>query len=199
MKVLKTIGFWFIQCTWGFLSTFVGAIIILVLLIAGKKPHRVGPVIYIEVGKYWGGLELGGFFICCEHSSDHTKYHEAGHALQNLIFGPLSIFLIGIPSATRYWLRKFKTHLTKSLFNLFFLLGALIITTGLACVTGLVLHIKWLTIAIEILRLYFLLISIWLTLFEIPKYDLGYVNYDSIWFEGSATKWGTKVFYGKIK
>jgi hypothetical protein len=29
---------------------------------------------------------------------------------------------------------------------------------------------------------------------EIKKYDKGYVDYDDIWFEGQATRWGTKVF-----
>ena len=61
----------------------------------------------------------------------------------------------------------------------------------------LIFHIKWLTILIEILRIYFSLISIWLTTTEIPKYDNNkFVNYDEIWFEGQATAWGTKV-YGK--
>lgn len=195
MKVLKTIGFWFVQCTWGFIMTSIGAVVILALLIAGKKPQHIGPVVYIQVGKNWGGLELGGFFICCENSSDHIKYHECGHAIQNMIFGPLFPFIVAIPSATRYWLRKFKSHLTKSLFNLVYLISALALTTGFACITGLWLHIKWLTIVIEVFRLYFLMISIWMSAIEIHKYDKGYVDYDAIWFERQATKWGTKIFY----
>ena len=186
--------FWAIQCTWGIIMTLIGAIAVLGLIIAGKKPHRLGPVIYIEVGKSWGGVELGGFFICSENSPMSTKYHECGHALQNLIWGPLFPFIIAIPSATRYWLREFKTHLTKSLFNLFYLLIALVVTTGLACITGAWLHIKWLTIVIECLRMYFLLVSIWMSTIEIRKYDKGYVDYDAIWFEGQATRWGTKIF-----
>lgn len=194
MKVLKTIGFWFVQCTWGFIMTFIGAIAVLSLMIVGKKPHHIGPVVYVQVGKSWGGVELGGFFLCCENLPKSTMYHECGHALQNMIFGPLFPFIVAIPSATRYWLREFNTHLGKSVFNLIYLTCALILTTGLACITGLWLHIKWLTIAIEILRLYFLIISIWLSAIEIKRYDNGYVDYDSIWFEGQATKWGNKIF-----
>jgi hypothetical protein len=36
------------------------------------------------------------------------------------------------------------------------------------------------------------MVTIWLHLIEIPKYDYGYVSYDSIWFEGQATNWGTE-------
>lgn len=194
MKVFKTVNFWLVQCTWGIVMTFIGAVATLALIITGHKPKHIGPVVYIEVGKNWGGLELGGFFLCDKNSGDSVKYHECGHSLQNMILGPLFPFLVAIPSATRYWLREFKSHLTKSLFNLIYLLSAIIITTSLACITGLLLHIKWLTIAIEVLRIYFLLVSIWMSAIEIRKYDHGYVDYDAIWFEGQATKWGNEFF-----
>ena len=155
MKVLKTIGFWLVQCAWGFIMTFIGAVVALGCIIAGKKPKHIGPIIYIPVGNDWGGVSLGGFFFCETKEPKYTLYHECGHALQNMIWGPLFPFVIAIPSAIRYWLRKFKTHLTKSLFNLVYLICALILTTGLACITGPILHIKWLTISIEILRIYF--------------------------------------------
>ena len=194
MKVLKTIGFWLAQCTWGFVMTFIGAIVTLVSMICGNKPHRIGSVIYTQIGYGWGGLELGGFFICAKDASDHTKFHECGHAIQNIIFGPLYPILIWFPSAIRYWLRKFDTRLGKSLFNLFYLLISLIITTGLACLTALVFHIRWLTIIFEVFRIYFLIVSLWLSGFEIKRYDKGYVPYDKIWFEGQASKLGKKFF-----
>lgn len=194
MKTLKTFGFWLVQCTWGFIMTFIGAIVALTLIIAGKKPKHIGPVVYIETGRNWGGITLGGFFFCGENSGSDIKYHEAGHTIQNMIFGPLFPFLIGFPSLIRCWLREHNSRLKKSLFNLFYLLTTLIITTGLACITGAWLHIKWLTIVIEVLRLYFLLVSIWLSAIEIKKYDKGYVEYDAIWFEGQATKIGNKIF-----
>lgn len=196
-KVLSYIVYWLIQCTWGLIMTLIGAVVALALLITGHKPKHLGPTIYFEVGENWGGLELGGFFLCCKNSSMETKYHECGHGLQNLIWGPLMPFIICIPSAARYWLRTMPTRMKKSLFNLFFLLGSLVITTGLACFTGGLFHWHWATIIIEVFRIYFALVSIWLTLFEIPKYDKGYVDYDSIWFEGQATKWGKEKYEKK--
>lgn len=195
-KVLSYIVFWLIQCTWGVIMTTIGAVAALVLIIAGHKPKTMGPMVYFQVGMGWGGIELGGFFICSKTCDVDTKYHEGGHGLQNLIWGPLMPFVVCIPSATRYWLREMPTRLKKGLFNLYFLLTALVVTTGLACFTALVLHSTVLTIFAEILRVYFCIVSIWLTVFEIPKYDKGYVDYDAIWFEGQATEWGTKV-YGK--
>ena len=194
MKILKTIGFWLIQCTWGFIMTFIGAITALALILAGKKPQHMGPIIYIETGHNWGGINLGGFFFCDAEVKLDTKFHEVGHAVQNMIFGPLFPFLIGFPSLIRYWLRTFDCRLKKSLFNLFYLFAALILTTGLACITGPLLPgLKTLTIVIEIIRLYFLIVSIWLSAIEIKKYDKGYVEYDAIWFERQATKIGNKI------
>ena len=197
-KTLSYIVYWLIQCTWGLPMTLIGAIAALVLLITGHNPKTIGPNVYFQFGNGWGGIELGGFFLCSKTCDMHTKYHESGHALQNLIWGPLMPFVICIPSAARYWLREMPTRHKKSLFNLFFLLAALVLTTGLACITGPLLHIKWLTIFFELLRMYFLCVSIWLTVWEIPKYDCGcYVDSDSIWFEGQATEWGTKVYEEK--
>lgn len=195
-KKFLYIGYWILQCTWGIIMTLIGAIAALILLITKHKPQTIGPNIYFTVGHNWGGVNFGPFFFCCEEAKDSTKHHECGHGLQNIIWGPLMPFIISIPSAVRYWLRLVPSRIKKSLFNLFFFLGTVIITTGLACITGPLLHWHWVTIGIEILRIYFLLLSIWLTLFEIPKYDKYYVYYDSIWFEKQATEWGEKI-YGK--
>ena len=196
-KKILYVGYWMLQCTWGIIMTLIGAAVALILLMTGHKPQTMGPNVFFKVGSHWGGINLGPFFFCCEDSDDQVLYHEAGHGLQNLIWGPLMPFVISIPSAFRYWLRKMSTRLKKSLFNLFFLLAALILTTGLACLFGLVFSIKWLTIVFELLRMYFLLLSIWATTTEIPKYDRQYVEYDSIWFEGQATNWGTKIYEKK--
>lgn len=196
-KILSYTVYWLIQCTWGIVMTLIGVIAAFALLITGHKPKTLGPNVYFEVGENWGGINFGPFFLCSKDSSISTKYHESGHGLQNLIWGPLMPFVISIPSAVRYWLREMPTRLKKSIFNLIFLVASLILTTGLACITGLIFHWHWVTIGIEILRIYFTLISIWLTLFEIPRYNQGYVPYDSIWFEGQATTWGTKIYEKK--
>ena len=195
MKTLKTIGFWLIQCTWGSIMTAIGAIVTLILMVCGNKPQHIGPVVYIETGFGWGGITLGGFFFCSKDAGDSIKYHEAGHTIQNMIWGPLFPFLIGFPSLIRCWLRERQTHLGKSLFNLAYFLISLIITTGGAILFGPVIDgFKWLTIVFEVFRLYFLLVSIWLSALEIPKYDKEQVNYDAIWFEGQATNLGIKIF-----
>ena len=196
-KKLLYIGYWILQCTWGAIMTLIGAIAALIFICMGEKPSRIGPNVYFTIGKEWGGVSLGPFIFCSECITDSIKYHEYGHSLQNIIWGPLFPFIIGIPSMARYWLRTMPTRMQKSLFNLFFLLGELVLTTLLACITGPCLHLHWTTIGIEILRVYLSLVSIWLTLFEIPKYDVGQVDYDSIWFEGQATTWGTKMYKEK--
>lgn len=194
MKVLKNIIFWFLQCTWGSIMTLIGAAAALMLMIAGKKPKRLHQNIYFEIREDWGAIDLGPFFLCGKKSYYILKQHECGHSIQNIIFGPLFPFLIAIPSALRFLLRKFKSHLTKSLFNLLYFCISIIFTTGLACISGLIFHIKWLTIVFECFRLYFISLSIWLSAFEISKYDKKQVEYDAIWFEGLATKLGRKYF-----
>ena len=106
-KILSYTVYWILQCTWGIIMTFIGAVAALGLIITGHKPKHMGPTVYFEVGEGWGGMELGGFFLCSKNSSMHTKYHECGHGIQNIIWGPLMPFVVCIPSAARYWLFNF--------------------------------------------------------------------------------------------
>lgn len=106
--VLKRIGFYFLSFTWGFIMSFIGLIAIVVLACMGRV-HTFHGRLYGTIGKGWGGLELGCFFICGEDcQSDDLRAHECGHGLQNIIWGPLGIFVIFIPSAIRYWYRELK-------------------------------------------------------------------------------------------
>lgn len=99
--------FYFLSWTWGLPMTLIGAIVALILIVAGHKPKRWGGCIYFNVGEFcWGGLELGMFFLTDRRDNVHTKNHEFGHAINNTWFGPLTPFLICIPSAIRYWYRK---------------------------------------------------------------------------------------------
>ena len=100
--------FYLIQWTWGILMNVVGALVALVMLCTGHKPYRCGPYVYFRTKWDFGGLELGMFFIIGEHCDD-CACHEMGHGLQNLWFGPLSVFL-SIGSAARYWYRELKYH-----------------------------------------------------------------------------------------
>lgn len=194
-KILSYTVYWLIQCTWGFIMTFIGACAALGLILTGHKPKHLGPTIYFEVGEHWGGMELGGFFLCDKTSSIHTKYHECGHSLQNMILGPLMPFVVCLPSAARYWLYEFETKVKKTTYAACLLISSVALFTLLAWLmtfTG----VKALVISCEVLRLYFIGLVLWLSKFQIPKFEYEEPDYDSVWFEGCATNWGTKV-YGK--
>lgn len=102
--------FYFLNIIWGLPMTLIGGVVAIVLLALGKKPKRYHGAIYFEVGKGWGGVELGLFFVCAENSGESVKSHEFGHSLQNCLYGPLMPILVSIPSATRYWYREIKYH-----------------------------------------------------------------------------------------
>ncbi|WP_102027764.1 hypothetical protein [Salirhabdus sp. Marseille-P4669] len=103
---MKLTLYWLIQLTWGICLTVVGGILTLVFLLFGNKPQRFGYSIYVEIGKHWGGLNLGGFFFVQEGATTALKSHEYGHSFQNLWLGPLMPFLVTIPSAIRYHYRN---------------------------------------------------------------------------------------------
>ena len=152
-KILFSVMFWIVSCTWGIIMTTVGALAtggLNLVKIVGKwfgkdlkiKTHRNGCSFITEVGGNWGGVELGAFALCGNYSEKHKAWfahtcrHEFGHAIQHLYMGPLFIFIVAIPSATRYWYQVIMSKKGK-------------------------------------------------------KFPYGW--YDSIWFEGGATKTGTKL------
>lgn len=132
--IFKRILFYIISFTWGGIMTAIGLVILLVTLPFGKFGIYHGRI-YKRIGKNWGGVELGCFFLCDKTAGEHTLAHESGHELQNCLWGPLFPVVISIPSAIRYHYRNFLSKHNKE------------------------------------------------------KYAL-LPNYDSIWFEGQATKWG---------
>lgn len=98
--------FYILSCTWGCILTLAGLIVASVLMCLGFKPKKYGWCYYFEVGKNWGGLNLGIICITDNEPTKHTKNHEHGHAVQNCMFGPLMPFIVCIPSAIRYWYRE---------------------------------------------------------------------------------------------
>lgn len=140
-KVILGTLWWIWQLTWGALMTLPGLLItsFCIVFLRGK-PHRNGFSYIVEVGGNWGGLELGAVALCGNYSKsspswfEQTRRHEFGHAVQQLIFGPLQPFIVGIPSAIRYWYDRLESK-----------------------------HAD----------------------------ERGEDWYDSIWFEGTATRWGT--------
>ena len=96
--------------------TLIGFFATLFSLIFLKgKIHRNGYGFITEVKGNWGGVSLGLFQLCGSYNQkdgpcydpewyEHTRRHEFGHSIQNMIFGPLFPFIVAIPSAVRYWL-----------------------------------------------------------------------------------------------
>lgn len=188
MKINKPL-YYILNCTWGCIMTLIGAVIALALLCVGKKPQKHAGCTYFNVGKSWGGIELGCFFLTDSSNSTHTKNHEFGHSLQNCLWGPLFPFVVCIPSAIRYWLREFKTQKSKKLYAA--MLTVCLIVVGI-CIT--LIPFVIFDILGYLVMMYAVVICLWLFGKEIPQYASGkYIPYDKIWFEGQATEWGTKV------
>ena len=93
--------------TWGLPLTLCGAIAAVVLLITGRRPKTFHGLICFEIGNGWGGFNAGAFFFVCKDATESTKRHEAGHGLQNIIFGVFMPFVVTIPSVIRYWYREY--------------------------------------------------------------------------------------------
>lgn len=104
---MKKFLFYFLSVTWGCVMTIIGGFAVAGLLITGHKPEKYGWCWHFKVGKNWGGVSLGLVFISDNTPSEHTKMHEHGHSIQNCILGPLMPFVVGIPSAIRYWYREY--------------------------------------------------------------------------------------------
>lgn len=91
----------------GFVLSFIGDIVYLILCLLGYQQkifYDICP--YFEIGKGWGGLSLGWFFICCKDSSESLKCHEVGHTLQNANIGGWKMLALSFGSAARYWYRE---------------------------------------------------------------------------------------------
>lgn len=98
--------FWLCSLTWGLPLTIAGLIVAGVLYAAGYRPAVFGPMIYFEVGERWGGFSLGPVFVVNKGAGKYLKCHEAGHGLQNVLYGPFTLFVVLLPSMCRYWYRQ---------------------------------------------------------------------------------------------
>lgn len=106
MKILKTIGFYLLSFSWGIITTLIGGVGAIFFLIRGVKPKRYKSSLYFEVGSSsWGGVSFGPFIFVDTDTSLSIVYHEWGHGIQNIIFGPFFLLVIGIPSFCRYHYR----------------------------------------------------------------------------------------------
>lgn len=186
MKTIKNILFWILSWTWGLPMTLFGAIGALVLIIAGYKPQKFHQYIYFRVGESWGGLEAGPFFFMDKTAGYSTQAHEAGHGIQNIIFGPFMPFVVSIPSAMRYWIYD-GSHFAAAFIFTIILVGLLLsflILVFLNSALGVILACYFIY-----LFYFFGTEKIW--------YDKGHRDYYAIWFEKTASEWGKKS-YSKV-
>lgn len=91
-----------LSLTWGLPLTILGLLAASALIVLGYKPKRFGFAWCFEVGKGWGGLNLGIIIFCGKGSSNTLKAHEYGHSIQNTKYGAAMVFLT-LASAARYW------------------------------------------------------------------------------------------------
>ena len=119
MLKLKKILFYFLSFTWGFITSFIGLIMLLIPLFTTHIIHCWHGRLYGVMPQCFGygwGFEMGCFWFvaydCDKYNDLNNEFmgHEAGHGLQNIIFGPFQIFLVSIPSAIRYWYRELKYY-----------------------------------------------------------------------------------------
>ena len=106
-------------------------------------------------------------------------------------------FVVNIPSAIRYWLREFKTQKSKIIYSTILVFCIGLIGGSLIFIPSTIFDVVG-----RLLMGYAVIISIWLLEKEIPQYKLNkHIDYDAIWFEGQATRLGTKYVeelnYGK--
>lgn len=101
--------FYTLSFTWGLPLTIIGLIVAFILICTGKKPKKWGWCYYFEIGKSWGGLEIGIIFLTDTTPTNRTRNHEHGHAIQNCKYGLIMPFL-SLSSAARYWYRELRYH-----------------------------------------------------------------------------------------
>ena len=107
MKRFHDAIFWMLSLTWGLPLTVVGLLTGAYLVLIGHKTQRFHAFVYFTVEGVNGGVNLGPVFVIGKGPSESIKWHEAGHGLQNVMFGMLFIPLIGIPSLIRC---KYRTY-----------------------------------------------------------------------------------------
>lgn len=96
---MKRVLFILAQAIWGFPQTFVGG---LLFLAHRHRPHMTFHGAVVTPWKRRGNVSLGPFIFLSEHINPdfaaRILVHEYGHSVQSLIFGPLYLVVIGLPS-----------------------------------------------------------------------------------------------------
>lgn len=117
LLILKRILFYFLSFTWGSITSIIGLLLFTIPLCTTHKIHCWHGRLYGVMPKCFGGgygFEMGCFWFvaynCDEYDNKQSTFmgHEAGHGIQNIIFGPFQLVLVQIPSMIRYWYREIK-------------------------------------------------------------------------------------------
>lgn len=169
MQLLKLILFYLLSFTWGIIVTAIGFAVSIIFLITGHKPSYVCGCFHFEIGKHWGTLTLGPFIFTHHNVDDVVMSHEFGHSIQNIIFGPVMILLVTIPSIIRTWLRKIRTYEGKWIFVLILFLACVLFscmmsTLGFFVCANLMKVFNCVTV-------YMVPLFIWLLAVELPHYE----------------------------
>ena len=177
--------------TWGIIMSVIGSLVTLVLLILGNKPHRYRCAWYFTIGESWGGINLGPCFIVGNRNTSVIP-HEYGHGIQNCIFGPLFPFIIALPSLIRAGYRGIffsgKSDILDAIIVFMVTYSMFILV---ACMFNLYMWWMWILLGIG---LYITLLTIWIVYIEGSKYtSTKYPKYDDAWFEGWATRIGSRL------
>jgi Ca2+/Na+ antiporter len=169
----------------------LGAFIALGLIITKHKPIKYKNSLMFEFGISWGGLCLGPFLFVNKFASNKLKQHEYGHSIQNLIFGPLFLFIVGIPSLCRFHFFKKNTDIHRADSVVIVILICFVIVF-ITAVLGLVLNYNPLLITCAVSYLYSLFIcEEQCRLFiSFKRNKNNPPEYEDIWFEKQATKLG---------
>jgi len=94
MKIL----FWI----WCFPQMLLGFFVRLFLKAERKKEISWATLYIFQYNSWFSGVSLGTYIILpVRASDDKTINHEFGHCRQSLIFGPLYLLVIGLPSVIR--------------------------------------------------------------------------------------------------
>ena len=110
MKKIYNIFYIILQCTWGIIQTLLGFVVFLVNI---KHKHYFYHGAIVTVREIPTSVSLGMFvFVTSNPMMDkrlenkipddeipqRLLVHEYGHTIQSLIFGPLYLIIMGIPS-----------------------------------------------------------------------------------------------------
>lgn len=106
LKVIKQIGL-FLWC----LPQNIVGLCVLIFTKCQKAQTSKYEDAFITFWKYGSGVSLGCFIFVPKRATEATIRHEYGHYRDSKRFGPLYLFVIGLPSLC--WALFFKKYRTK--------------------------------------------------------------------------------------